>query len=43
MLSAENDPDTLQLLDELDSDWVNLWRKAINKNKSFKATRLLLK
>jgi hypothetical protein len=24
----EDDPDTLQLLDELDKDWVKRWRKA---------------
>ena len=30
----ENDPDTLQLLDELDTDWVKLWRRATNKKKS---------
>ena len=30
----ENDPDTLQLLDELDADWVKLWRRATNKKKS---------
>jgi hypothetical protein len=30
----ENDPDTLQLLDELDTDWVKLWRRATNKKKA---------
>ena len=30
----ENDPDTLQLLDELDPEWVKLWRKATNQKKS---------
>ena len=27
----ENDPDTLQLLDELDKEWVRLWRKTALK------------
>jgi len=27
----ENDPDTLQLLDESDKEWVRLWRKAALK------------
>jgi hypothetical protein len=27
----ENDPDTLQFLDELDTDWVKLWLRAANK------------
>ena len=34
MSLEENDPDTLQLLDESDPDWVKLWRRAQNKNKS---------
>jgi hypothetical protein len=29
----ENDPDTLQLKDESNADWVKLWRKT-TKNKS---------
>jgi hypothetical protein len=32
--SEDNDPDTLQLLGELDSDWVECWRKAANKKRS---------
>jgi hypothetical protein len=28
MNAQENDPDTLQLLDESDKEWVKLWRKA---------------
>ena len=31
MNCEENDPDTLQLLDELNIEWVKDWRKAINK------------
>ena len=31
-----NDPDTLQLKDELDADWVKLWRKATNKKNTTK-------
>ena len=31
MNAQENDPDTLQLLDESDKKWVKLWRKAANK------------
>ena len=34
MSLEENDPDTLQLLDESDPDWVKLWHRAQNKNKS---------
>jgi len=30
----ENDPDTLQLRDEMDSEWVELWRRCKNKEKS---------
>ena len=30
----ENDPDTLQLLDESDPDWVKPWHKATTKKKS---------
>lgn len=29
----EDDPDTLQLLDELDSAWVKTWRKKIKRKK----------
>jgi hypothetical protein len=29
-----NDQDTLQLKDELDSEWVNLWQKAIKKKRT---------
>jgi len=28
----ENDPDTLQMLDEADLEWVMLWKVATNKN-----------
>ena len=31
MTTQENDPDTLQILDESDKEWVNLWRKAALK------------
>ncbi len=31
MNAQENDPDTLQLLDESDKEWVRLWRKAALK------------
>ena len=34
MNREENDPDTLQLLDELDTDWVKLWRTSTNKKKT---------
>jgi hypothetical protein len=27
----ENDPDTLQMLDEADVVWINLWKLALNK------------
>ena len=30
----DNDPDTLQLRDELDTEWVKLWRRATNKKRS---------
>lgn len=33
MNREENDPDTLQLQDELDADWVKLWRRATNKKR----------
>jgi hypothetical protein len=33
MTPEENDPDTLQLLDELDADWVRRWQIAANKKK----------
>jgi hypothetical protein len=32
MSTQENDPDTLQLLDESDIEWVRLWRKAALKD-----------
>jgi hypothetical protein len=35
-----NDPDTLQLKDELDSEWVNLWHKATKKKPT--KTQLIL-
>jgi hypothetical protein len=31
MNTQENDPDTLQLLDESDIEWIRLWRKAALK------------
>jgi hypothetical protein len=31
MNTQENDPDTLQLLDETDKKWVKLWRKVALK------------
>ena len=31
MKSEENDQDRLQLKDELNTDWVKLWRKATKK------------
>jgi hypothetical protein len=31
MNAQENDPDTLQLLDESDKEWIRLWRKAALK------------
>lgn len=34
MRLEENDPDILQLLDELDKEWVKLWRKTARKKKS---------
>jgi hypothetical protein len=33
MTPEENDPDTLQLLDELDADWVRFWRSVADKKK----------
>lgn len=30
----ENDPDKLQLIDELDTDWVKLWRRATNQKRA---------
>ena len=33
MNRKENDPDALQLQDELDTDWVKLWRRATNKKR----------
>jgi hypothetical protein len=32
----ENDPDTLQIQDELDEKWLRNWRKAISKRNSRK-------
>jgi hypothetical protein len=32
--TKEEDPDTLQLLDELNTDWVKAWCKIVNKMKS---------
>jgi hypothetical protein len=34
MDAQENDPDTLQLLDESDIEWIRLWRKAALKDKT---------
>ena len=31
MSIKENDPDTLQILDEIDEEWVKLWLKATGK------------
>ena len=31
MSIKENDPDTLQLQDEIDEEWVKLWLKATDK------------
>ena len=42
MVREENDPDTLQLLDELNLVWVQRWRKIINKNKSPKTELSLI-
>jgi hypothetical protein len=39
MNPKENDPDTLQLLDELDPEWVNLWHE--NNNKKEPTTKQL--
>lgn len=36
MNSQENDPDTLQLLDESDKEWIRLWRKAALKETTTK-------
>ena len=33
MTTNENDPDTLQILDELEIDWVKLWKRAANQKK----------
>ncbi len=30
-VSEESDPDTLQLKDEINEAWVNLWKKALAK------------
>jgi hypothetical protein len=30
----DDDPDTLQLKDELDPEWVNLWHKATDKKRA---------
>jgi len=34
MDSEDNDPDTLQLKDELDTEWVKRWHNATNKKRS---------
>jgi hypothetical protein len=36
MNQDENDPDSLQLNDELDVEWVNLWYKSVNKKNTTK-------
>jgi hypothetical protein len=36
MNRKENDPDTLQLRDEMDPEWVDLWHKATTKKKPTK-------
>jgi hypothetical protein len=36
--TKENDPDTLQILDELDEEWVKSWRKAASKKNSATST-----
>lgn len=36
MNQDENDPDLLQLKDELDPEWVNLWHKSANKKNTTK-------
>ena len=28
-MTEENDPDTLQMLDEANQEWCDLWRKAV--------------
>ena len=33
MKTQENDPDTLQVLDELDKEWVGQWLKATRKKR----------
>jgi hypothetical protein len=42
MVREENDPDTLQLLDELNLDWAQRWHKITNKNKSPKTELSLI-
>ncbi len=42
MVREENDPDTLQLLDELNIDWAQRWRKITNKSKSPKTELSLI-
>lgn len=32
-IAKENDPDTLQLLDEVDRDWVKLWAAKLKPTK----------
>jgi hypothetical protein len=34
MKAKENDPDTLQIKDELDEEWVAKWKKATSKKAS---------
>ena len=35
MNTEENDPDTLQMLDEIDQEWVKLWRKPKRSDGNF--------
>jgi hypothetical protein len=32
-IARENDPDTLQILDESDRDWVKLWKAKLKSTK----------
>jgi len=32
-IARENDPDTLQILDESDRDWVDLWKSKLKPTK----------
>jgi hypothetical protein len=34
-IAKENDPDTLQILDEFDLNWVNLWLTKLKPTKPF--------